>query len=77
MEVWEGRLKGLEIIEVKTGTGELTTQQMQALHKIRIETEKLNKTLGHSLEVEYKLLRVELKDFELPKQARISASRIE
>jgi hypothetical protein len=77
VEVWEGRLKGLEIIEVKTGTGELTTQQMQALHKIRIETEKLNKILGHSLEVEYKLLRVELKDFELPKQARISASRIE
>jgi hypothetical protein len=77
VEVWEGRLKGLEIIEVKTGTGELTTQQMQALHKIRIETEKLNNILGHSLEVEYKLLRVELKDFELPKQARIIASRIE
>jgi hypothetical protein len=77
VEVWEGRLKGLEIIEVKTGTGELTTLQMQALHKLRMETEKLNKTLGRSLEVEYKLLRVELKDFELPKQARISVSRIE
>jgi hypothetical protein len=47
VEVWEGRLKGLEIIEVKTETGELTTLQMQALHKLRMETEKLNKTLGH------------------------------
>jgi hypothetical protein len=72
VEVWEGELKVVEVVEVKTGAGRLSKPQECALESLRREAEKARKALGRQVEVSYRVLRVELEKLELPKRAHIT-----
>ena len=73
VEVWEGELKGVEVVEVKAGAGKLTEPQECMLGKLREEAERAREVLGRPVEVSYRIIRVELEGFEVPKRARVSS----
>ena len=72
VEFWEGELKGVEVIEVKTGTGRLSETQERLLEELRGEAERAREALGRPIEVSFRILRVELEGFEVPRRARVS-----
>jgi len=77
VEVWEGELEGVEVVEVKTGAGRLSKPQEYALESLRREAEKAREALGRRVEVSYRVVRVELEGLELPERAHITTQSME
>jgi hypothetical protein len=76
VEVWEGELKGVEVVEVKAGAGKLSKPQKYMLGKLREEAERAREILGRPVEVSCRVVRVELEGFEVPKRARVSSETL-
>ncbi|MCC6050168.1 MAG: hypothetical protein LM580_05655 [Thermofilum sp.] len=72
VEVWEGELKGVEVVEVKAGQTRFSEWQERALRRLREGVERVRETLGKPVEVSFRVLRVEMEGFEVPKRARVS-----
>jgi hypothetical protein len=73
IEVWEGELKGVEVVEVKAGQTRFSESQERALGRLREVVERVRETLGKSVEVSFRILRVEMEGFEVPKRARVNS----
>jgi hypothetical protein len=76
VEVWEGELKGVEVVEVKAGQTRFSESQERALGRLREGVEKVRETLGKPVEVSFRVLRVEMEGFEVPKRARVSPETV-
>ncbi len=61
VEVWEGELKGVEVVEVKAGAGRLSKPQEYMLGRLREGAGRAREILGRPVEVSYRVVRVELK----------------
>lgn len=68
----EGELKGVEVVEVKTGAGRLSISQGYAPERLRRKAERAYEALGRRVDVSYRVVRVELEKLELPKRAHIT-----
>ena len=73
IEVWEGELKEVEVVEVKAGQTRFSESQERALGRLREVVERVRETLGKSVEVSFRILRVEMEGFEVPKRARVNS----
>jgi hypothetical protein len=73
IEVWEGELKGVEVVEVKAGQTRFSESQERALRRLREGVERVRETLGKPVEVSFGILRVEMEGFEVPRRARVSS----
>jgi len=73
----EGRLRGVEVIEIKTGTGRASEAQVRSLEALRREAEAARKALGRDLEVTYRVLRVRLPGFDVPGVAEVEEEAVE
>ena len=76
VEVWEGELKGVEVVEVKAGQTRFSESQERALGRLREGVERVRETLGKPVEVSFRVLRVEMEGFEVPKRARVSPETV-
>jgi hypothetical protein len=73
IEVWEGELKGVDVIEVKAGQTRFSESQERTLGRLREGVERVRETLGKPVEVSFRILKVEMEGFEVPKRARVSS----
>jgi len=73
IEVWEGELKEVEVVEVKAGQTRFSESQERALGRLREGVEMVRETLGKPVEVSFRILRVEMEGFEVPKRARVNS----
>jgi hypothetical protein len=73
VEVWEGELEGVEVIEVKAGQTRFSEWQERALGRLREGVERVRETLSKPVEVSFRILRVEMEGFEVPKRSRVSS----
>jgi hypothetical protein len=72
VETWEGELKGVGVVGVKAGQTRPSEWQERVLGRLREGVERVRKTLGKPVEVSFRVLRVEMKGFEVPKRAHIT-----
>lgn len=71
------RLKGVEVLEVKAGTGRLPPHQVEALRELRELLAKVESAVGRRIELSYKVLRVRFLDpFEVPHSALIESHEL-
>jgi hypothetical protein len=73
IEVWEGELKEVEVVEVKAGQTRFSEWQERAFRRLREGVERVRETLGKPVEVSFRILRVEMEGFGVPKRARVSS----
>lgn len=76
-KVLGGCLKGVEIVEVKTGTGRASEVQRGYQEVLRREAEAARGILGRELGVAYRVLRVGLHGFDVPRVAEVEAEKVE
>ena len=70
-EIFEGTLEGVEVLEVKTGMGRHSGAQREALKMLRNEALRAQEALSRSIEVTYRVLRIDLCSLEIPRTADI------
>jgi hypothetical protein len=70
------RFVGLEVLEVKTGGSYLSRKQRESVRYLYTVTQRIRALLNRPIEVEYKLVRVELVPKNRPYEALVSAKTL-